>query len=91
MRMAGISCSFFLFDGLAYHLTLEFRLAKLLKHVLNEFCNSVFFFYFSLRFFFGLSLQRLHCPVTKPGRFYRVCETPPCLGDLGEDVKLVSA
>lgn len=51
MRMAGISCSFFLFDGLAYHLTLEFRLAKLLKHVLNEFCNSVFFL-FLFTFFF---------------------------------------
>lgn len=54
---------FFLFDGLAYHLTLELRLAKLLKRVLNEFSNSVFFFfYFSFYlFFFGLSLQRLHC------------------------------
>lgn len=39
---------FFLFDGLAYHLTLELRLAKLLKRVLNEFSNSVFFFFLFL-------------------------------------------
>lgn len=45
----------FLFDGLAYHLTLELRLAKLLKRVLNEFSNSViFFFYFSFYLFFFL-------------------------------------
>lgn len=45
---------FFLFDGLAYHLTLELRLAKLLKRVLNEFSNSVFFFSISLFTFFFL-------------------------------------
>ena len=84
---------FFLFDGLAYHLTLELRLAKLLKRVLNEFYNYViFFFYFSFYlFFFWIVSTTTSLPMTKPGRFYRVCETPPCLGDLGEDVKLVSA